>query len=92
MIEFHPLSEFSVIQTEFGLKQTMNNWAFASIIWAECKEDNPNARKMAVELFSMSNNSQLDSLLAENSEAADRQAIAILATAIQEKAEQALKD
>lgn len=88
MTQFHPLSNFETIQTEDGPKETMNSWAFASIIWAEVKENNPNARKMALELFSNSNNSQLDSLLMQNNEAADRQAIAILATAIEEKAEQ----
>ncbi|MFB2970411.1 hypothetical protein ACE1CD_15670 [Aerosakkonema sp. BLCC-F183] len=89
MTQFHPLSKFEIIQTESGPKETINNWAFASIIWAECKENNSNARQMALDLFS--NIIQLDSLLGQNNEAADREAIAIMAFALDEKVEQAFQ-
>lgn len=87
--DFHPLSDFLEIETPDGSPvETMNSWGFASILWFSVKENNSTARKIAEELFAIAQNHQLDSLLLQNDEASDRQALAILATALEEKIEQ----
>lgn len=98
--DFHPLSIVETISTESDDspanrlcdREVMNSWALASIIWCAVKERNLTARKMAEELFCISHNNLLDPLLRQNDEAATRQAIAILATALEDKIEAAFSN
>ena len=89
--DFHPLSVVETIETEVGKRDVMNSWAFASVIWLATVDGNNNANQIVNSLFGL-NQQQFSELLSRSKKgdkAAIRQAIAILATAIEEKAEQA---
>ncbi len=86
----HPLSSTEIIETENGKKEVMNSWAFASMIWAAVIKNNTNAQQIAKELFSSipDGKSKFLSLSVRSAcrdEGAIREAIAILATAMDEK-------
>ena len=86
----HPLAKVEVITTDNGHIPVMNSWALASFIWLAIQQNNPEALKMALELFPDPN--QIDLLQAQNDEAAFRQASAIMATALEEKVNEAFLD
>ncbi|MEG3907834.1 hypothetical protein QT979_06000 [Microcoleus sp. w2-18bC1] len=82
----HPLSSIEVIDTDQGQKEVINNWAFASVIWSTVLAGNKNALIMVNEVFP--DKSNIPSLILrskQGDEAAMRDAIAILAFAIENK-------
>ncbi|MEG5036212.1 hypothetical protein [Microcoleus sp. AT3-D2] len=89
----HPLATIEVIDTEEGKKEVINNWAFASVIWSTALAGNANALIMVNEVFP--DKSQIPVLILrskQGDEAAMRDAIGILAFAIENKLEETLEE
>lgn len=85
----HPLSKLEIINTEHGEKQVMNSWAFASLIWSQVLSGNPKAMGICSELFT--DKAQISVLILRSKQedmAAVKEAIGILAFAIDEKIEE----
>ncbi len=82
----HPLSTLETIDTEVGKKEVMNSWAFASIIWSNAVAGNKDALMIVNELFTNKDEMTifLEASQAGNGAAA-RNAIAIMAFALDEK-------
>ena len=93
----HPLSSLETIETDDGKKEVINSWAFASMIWTAVLGKNNNAQCISESLFSSIPDGQ-DKLLSlysrsqQGDEAAIREAIAILATAMDEKIQQTFEE
>lgn len=93
----HPLSSLETIDTDEGKKQVINSWAFASMIWSAVLTNNSNARQIAKELFSSIPDGQ-DKFLTLHfrsklgNKAAIRDAIAIMAFALDEKIQEAFEN
>jgi len=83
----HPLSTLeTVITEEDDSKQVMNSWAFASVIWASAVNGNLQALKIANELFTDKNRfTRIFQDSKTGSESATREAIVIIAFALDEK-------
>ncbi len=82
----HPLSSLETIDTEEGKTEVINSWAFASVIWSTALAGNKNALILVNEVFP--DKSQIPSLILrskQGDETATREAIAIIAFAIDEK-------
>lgn len=89
----HPLSTIQVIDTDEGKREVINNWAFASVIWSTALAGNANALIMVNEVFP--DKSQIPLLILrskQGDEAAMRDAIAILAFAIENKLDDAFEN
>ncbi|MEG4857057.1 hypothetical protein QUB75_04900 [Microcoleus sp. K1-B6] len=88
----HPLSSLETIDTDEGKKEVINSWAFASVIWSTALAGNANALILINEVFP--DKSRIPSLLLrskQGDEAAMRDAIGIIAFAIEEKLEEAFE-
>ena len=83
----HPLSALETVITEEGdSKRVMNSWAFASVVWASAVNGNPQALKIVNELFT--DKSRFTRTLEDSKsggESATREAIVIVAFALDEK-------
>lgn len=82
----HPLSITEIIDTEQGKKEVINSWAFASTIWSEVLKGNSRALNIAQPLFTDS--SQIPLLIIrskQGDETAVREAIAVIALAIEDQ-------
>ncbi|MEG4392905.1 hypothetical protein [Microcoleus sp. BROC3] len=89
----HPLSSIEIIDTDEGKKEVINNWAFASVIWSTALAGNANALIMVNEVFPDKSRIPLLILRSkQGDEAAMRDAIAILAFAIENKLEDAFEN
>ncbi|MEG4503801.1 hypothetical protein QUA81_13130 [Microcoleus sp. F6_B4] len=89
----HPLSIRETIDTEQGEKEALNSWAFASIIWAEVLKGNSKALNIAQELFTDGSQIPLFILRSkQGDETAVREAIAILALALEDKLTEAFEN
>lgn len=89
----HPLSITETVDTEQGEKEVVNSWAFASIIWSEVLKGNSKILNIAQELFTDS--SQIPLLILrskQGDETAIREAIAILALALEDKLTEAFEN
>ncbi len=92
----HPLSILETIDTNDGKKEVINSWAFASMIWSEVLKNNHNARQIAKELFASVPDGQNRFLQLyfrskQGDESAVREAVGILAFAVDEKIAEAFK-
>ena len=88
----HPLSVLETITTEEGEKEVINSWAFASLIWSEVLNAGVNSGAIAKELFSDEERFlKLYFRSCLGDEAALREAVAVLASAIDEKLAQAFE-
>jgi hypothetical protein len=88
----HPLSTLETIDTSDGEKKVMNSWAFASMIWSGVLNAQPPAIGIAQELFV--DKSQIPALILrskQGDETATREAIAIMAFALNDKIEEAFE-
>ncbi|MEG4458466.1 hypothetical protein [Microcoleus sp. N9_A1] len=88
----HPLSSIEIVDTDEGKKEVINNWAFASVIWSTALAGNKNALILINEVFP--DKSRIPLLLLrskQGDEAAMRDAIAILAFAIDDKLAEAFE-
>ena len=86
----HPLSKLETLDTDEGKKEVINSWAFGSIVWAAALEENANAMSIIQELFP--DQTLILSLLSrsqQGDEAAIREAIALLAFGLEDKATEA---
>jgi hypothetical protein len=93
----HPLSSLETIETEDGKKKVINSWAFASMIWTAVLGKNNNAQCISESLFSSIPDGQdklfsLYSRSQQGDNAAIREAIAILAIAMDEKIGKAFEE
>ncbi|MEG4166512.1 MULTISPECIES: hypothetical protein [unclassified Microcoleus] len=89
----HPLSTLEIIDTDQGKKEVINNWAFASVIWSTALAGNANALIMVNEVFPDKSRIPLLILRSkQGDEAAMRDAIAILAFAIEQKIEEPFEE
>ncbi len=89
----HPLSSLETIDTDNGKKEVINSWAFASIIWSNVLDGNTNALVLANEVFADKSKIPLLILRSkQRDETAVREAIAILAFAIDEKMAEAFEE
>ncbi|MEG4424882.1 MULTISPECIES: hypothetical protein [unclassified Microcoleus] len=85
----HPLSSLEIIDTDEGEKEVINNWAFASVIWSTALAGNANALILVNEVFPDKSRIPLLILRSkQGDEAAMRDAIGILAFAIESKLEE----
>ena len=88
----HPLSTLETIDTEVGKKEVINSWAFASIIWSTALTGNKNALILVNEVFADKSRIPLLILLSkQGDEAAIREAIAIIAFALDDKIKEAFE-
>lgn len=88
----HPLSAIETIDTEEGKTEVINNWAFASVIWSTVLAGNKNALILVNEVFP--DKSQIPLLILrskQGDETATREAIAIIAFALDEKIQEAFE-
>lgn len=88
----HPLSSLETIDTEEGKKEVINSWAFASVIWSTALAGNENALILINEVFP--DKSRIPLLLLrskQGDEAALRDAIGIIAFAIDDKLTEAFE-
>ncbi|MEG3935732.1 MULTISPECIES: hypothetical protein [unclassified Microcoleus] len=88
----HPLSSLETIDTDEGKKEVINSWAFASVIWSTAVAGNENALILINEVFP--DKSRIPLLLLrskQGDEAAMRDAIGIIAFAIDDKLTEAFE-
>ncbi|MEG4533400.1 hypothetical protein [Microcoleus sp. D2_18a_D3] len=88
----HPLSSLETIDTDEGKKEVINSWAFASVIWSTALAGNENALILINEVFP--DKSRIPLLLLrskQGDEAAMRDAIGIIAFAIDDKLAEAFQ-
>ncbi len=82
----HPLSSLETVDTDEGKKEVINSWAFGSMIWSEVLKGNPNATGIAQGLFADKSKIPLLILRSkQGDETATREAIAIIAFALDDK-------
>jgi hypothetical protein len=89
----HPLSILETVDTEAGKKEVINSWAFASMVWSQVLSGNSKALGIAQELFA--DKSQIPLLILrskQKDEAAIREAVGILAFAMDEKIAEAFEN
>lgn len=89
----HPLSKIEIIDTVDGKKEVINSWGFASIIWSSSLCNNLNAKNIARELIN--NPDRFLSLYLrskQGNKAAIKEAIAIIATGLDEKLEEVFEN
>jgi hypothetical protein len=89
----HPLSSLEIIDTDQGKKEVMNSWAFASVIWSTVLAGNKNGLILVNEVFP--DKSQIPLLILrskQGDETATREAIGIIAFAIDQKLEEAFEN
>ena len=88
----HPLSTLETVDTEVGKKEVINSWAFASMIWSTALTGNKNALILVNEVFADKSRIPLLILLSkQGDEAAIREAIAIIAFALDDKIKEAFE-
>ena len=88
----HPLSALETIDTEEGKTEVINSWAFASVIWSTVLAGNKNALILVNEVFPDKSRIPLLILLSkQGDEAAIREAIAIIAFALDDKIQEAFE-
>jgi hypothetical protein len=88
----HPLSSLETIDTDIGKKKVINSWAFASMIWSQVLAGNSNALGIAQELFPIASKIPLLILRSKQKDkAAIREAVGILAFAMDEKITEAFE-
>ena len=88
----HPLSALETIDTEEGKTEVINSWAFASVIWSTALTGNKNALILVNEVFAHKSRIPLLILLSkQGDEAAIREAIAIIAFALDDKIKEAFE-
>ena len=88
----HPLSALETIDTEEGKTEVINSWAFASVIWSTVLVANKNALILVNEVFPDKSRIPLLILLSkQGDEAATREAIAIIAFALDDKIQEAFE-
>ena len=88
----HPLSALETIDTEEGKTEVINSWAFASVIWSTVLAGNKNALILVNEVFPDKSRIPLLILLSkQGDEAAIREAIAIIAFALDDKIKEAFE-
>ena len=88
----HPLSALETIDTEEGKTEVINSWAFASVIWSTALAGNENALILVNEVFPDKSRIPLLILLSkQGDEAAIREAIAIIAFALDDKIKEAFE-
>ena len=88
----HPLSALETIDTEEGKTEVINSWAFASVIWSTALTGNKNALILVNEVFAYKSRIPLLILLSkQGDEAAIREAIAIIAFALDDKIKEAFE-
>ena len=88
----HPLSALETIDTEEGKTEVINSWAFASVIWSTALTGNKNALILVNEVFADKSRIPLLILLSkQGDEAAIREAIAIIAFALDDKIKEAFE-
>lgn len=88
----HPLSSLETIDTDEGKKEVINSWAFASVIWSTAVAGNENALILINEVFP--DKSRIPLLLLrskQGDETAMRDAIGIIAFAIDDKLTEAFE-
>ena len=88
----YPLSSLETIDTEEGKTEVINSWAFASVIWSTVLAGNKNALILVNEVFPDKSKISLLILLSkQGDEAAIREAIAIIAFALDDKIQEAFE-
>ncbi|MEG4965760.1 hypothetical protein QUB11_03785 [Microcoleus sp. B6-A1] len=88
----HPLSSLETIETDEGEKEVINSWAFASVIWSTALAGNENALILINQVFPDKSRIPLLILRSkQGDEAAMRDAIAIIAFAIDDKLTEAFE-
>ena len=88
----YPLSSLETIDTEEGKTEVINSWAFASVIWSTVLAGNKNALILVNEVFPDKSKISLLILLSkQGDEAAIREAIAIIAFALDDKIKEAFE-
>ncbi|MEG4587198.1 hypothetical protein QUA54_18555 [Microcoleus sp. MOSTC5] len=88
----HPLSSLETIDTDEGKKEVINNWAFASVIWSTALDGNENALILINEVFPDKSRIPLLILRSkQGDETAMRDAIGIIAFAIDDKLTEAFE-
>lgn len=88
----HPLSALETIDTEAGKTEVINSWAFASVIWSTALAGNKNALILVNEVFPDKSRIPLLILRSkQGDEAAIREAIAIIAFALDDKIKEAFE-
>ncbi len=88
----HPLSALETIDTEEGKTEVINSWAFASVIWSTVLTGHKNALILVNEVFP--DKSRIPLLILQSKqgdEAATREAIAIIAFALDDKIKEAFE-
>ena len=86
----HPLSAIETIDTDAGQKEVINSWAFASVIWSTVLVGHKNALILVNEVFPDKSKIPLLILRSkQGDETATREAIAIIAFAIDDKIQEA---
>ncbi len=88
----HPLSALETIDTDEGKKEVINSWAFASVIWSTVLVGEKSALILVNEVFPDKSKISLLILLSkQGDEAAIREAIAIIAFALDDKIQEAFE-
>ncbi|NQE36739.1 hypothetical protein [Microcoleus asticus] len=88
----HPLSSLETIDTDEGKKEVINSWAFASVIWSTALDGNENALILINEVFPDKSRIPLLILRSkQGDETAMRDAIGIIAFAIDDKLTEAFE-
>ncbi|MEG4576979.1 hypothetical protein QUA56_30560 [Microcoleus sp. N3A4] len=88
----HPLSSLETLDTDEGKKEVINSWAFASVIWSTALDGNENALILINEVFPDKSRIPLLILRSkQGDEAAMRDAIGIIAFAIDDKLAEAFE-
>ncbi len=88
----HPLSALETIDTDEGKKEVINSWAFASVIWSTVLVGEKSALILVNEVFPDKSKIPLLILLSkQGDEAAIREAIAIIAFALDDKIQEAFE-
>ena len=88
----YPLSSLENIDTEEGKTEVINSWAFASVIWSTVLAGNKNALILVNEVFPDKSRISLLILRSkQGDEIATREAIAIIAFALDDKIQEAFE-
>ncbi len=88
----YPLSSLETIDTEEGKTEVINSWAFASVIWSTVLAGNKNALILVNEVFPDKSRISLLILRSkQGDEIATREAIAIIAFALDDKIQEAFE-
>ena len=88
----HPLSALETIDTDEGKTEVINSWAFASVIWSTVLVGHKNALILVNEVFPDKSKIPLLILRSkQGDETATREAIAIIAFALDDKIQEAFE-